>query len=85
MYLCLSLPFSSDDDYVDLEKEFEENELNSAVYLISVAMQISNFAVNYKVKLSPLNMTVSGLLPTHSQSFMCIHMYMLCSLCCLYT
>ena len=38
---------------IDLEKEFEQNELNSAVYLISMAMQISNFAVNYKV--SPLN------------------------------
>ena len=35
--------------FVDLEKEFEENVLNSAVYLISVAMQISNFAINYKV------------------------------------
>ncbi len=34
---------------VDLEKDFEKNELNSAVYLISMAMQISNFAVNYKV------------------------------------
>ena len=34
---------------MDLEKEFEQNELNSAVYLISIAMQISNFAVNYKV------------------------------------
>lgn len=34
---------------VDLEKDFEQNELNSAVYLISMAMQISNFAVNYKV------------------------------------
>ena len=44
-----SLPFFSDDEFVDLEKEFEENELNSAVYLISIAMQISNFAVNYKV------------------------------------
>ena len=36
-------------DDVDLEAEFEQNELNSAVYLISMAMQISNFAVNYKV------------------------------------
>ena len=39
----------SDEEFVDLEKEFEQNELNSAVYLISVAMQISNFTVNYKV------------------------------------
>ena len=33
-----------------MEAEFEQNELNSAVYLISMAMQISNFAVNYKVR-----------------------------------
>ena len=38
----------SDNEDVDLEKDFEQNELNSAVYLISIAMQISNFAVNYK-------------------------------------
>ena len=40
----------SDEEFVDLEKEFEQNELNSAVYLISIAMQLSNFAVNYKVR-----------------------------------
>lgn len=39
-------------DGIDLEKEFEQNELNSVVYLISMAMQISNFAVNYKVSWS---------------------------------
>lgn len=44
--------FSSGDKDVDLEKEFEQNELNSAVYLISIAMQISNFAVNYKASRS---------------------------------
>ena len=43
-------PLHSEEEFVDLEKEFEENELNSAVYLISVAMQLSNFAVNYKVR-----------------------------------
>lgn len=37
------------DEGVDLEKEFEQNALNSAVFLISIAMQVSNFAVNYKV------------------------------------
>ena len=46
--LCDSHNCRSED--VDLEKEFEQNELNSAVYLISMAMQISNFAVNYKVQ-----------------------------------
>ena len=44
-------PLHSEEEFVDLEKEFEENELNSAVYLISVAMQLSNFAVNYKVRI----------------------------------
>ncbi len=44
--------FCSTEEDVDLEKEFEQNELNSAVYLISMAMQISNFAVNYKVPIS---------------------------------
>ena len=48
--ICFAgMPFGfSTDDVIDLEKEFEENVLNSAVYLISMAMQISNFAVNYK-------------------------------------
>ena len=41
--------YRSEEKFVDLEKEFEQNVLNSAVYIISVAMQISNFAVNYKV------------------------------------
>ncbi|XP_065199388.1 endoplasmic reticulum transmembrane helix translocase-like [Sycon ciliatum] len=33
---------------VDLEKKFEPSPLNSAVYLISVTMQISTFVVNYE-------------------------------------
>lgn len=45
------MPLIRIEGFVDLEKEFEENVLNSAVYLISVGMQISNFAVNYKVSL----------------------------------
>lgn len=36
------------DGFVDLEKEFEQNVTNSTVYLISMVMQLSNFAVNYK-------------------------------------
>ena len=40
---------SSDEEFVDLEKDFEKNIVNSAVYIISVSLQISNFAVNYKV------------------------------------
>lgn len=52
-YTCfIYLAFRSEN--IDLEKEFEQNELNSAVYLISIAMQISNFAVNYKVSLGCL-------------------------------
>ena len=47
LYVCADAVYRSED--VDLEAEFEQNKLNSAVYLISMAMQISNFAVNYKV------------------------------------
>ena len=34
---------------VDLEKEFEENTVNSAVFLLCLTMQITNFIVNYHV------------------------------------
>jgi len=57
-------PLHSEEEFVDLEKEFEENELNSAVYLISVAMQLSNFAVNYKVKIVIIELHYPSLLMT---------------------
>lgn len=41
----------------DENEEFESNILNSTVYIISMALQISTFAVNYRVskKLKKLN------------------------------
>jgi cation-transporting ATPase 13A1 len=41
-------PPTEEGEFIDLEKEFEKNIVNSAVYIISMTMQISNFAVNYK-------------------------------------
>ena len=40
-----------EEEFVDLEKKFEQNVLNSTVYLISMTMQISNVAVNYRVSI----------------------------------
>ena len=40
---------SSSHGIVDLDKEFEETIVNSAVFLLCVTMQINNFIVNYHV------------------------------------
>lgn len=39
---------SSDSPFPDLDKEFEPNLLNSTVYIISMALQVSTIAVNYR-------------------------------------
>lgn len=36
------------DENIDLDAEFQPNVLNSAVYLISLVMQIATFGINYQ-------------------------------------
>ncbi|CAL1544617.1 unnamed protein product [Lymnaea stagnalis] len=42
------MPKREDGDFVKLDKKFEPSILNTTVYIISMSLQVSTFAVNYK-------------------------------------
>ena len=56
IYVCwysscnLSDCFRCRDEFVDLDAKFSPSIINTTVYIISMAMQVSTFAVNYKVR-----------------------------------
>ena len=48
VYITREAKLHETDRTIDLERTFEPGLLNSAIYLISLSMQVSTFAVNYK-------------------------------------
>lgn len=51
---------------VKLDEEFKPNLLNTTIYIMSVALQVSTFAVNYRVK---SNETTMGFIEFKSCNF----------------
>ena len=49
LHLLLIVFRDKDVKFPDLDKEFEPNLINSTVYIISMALQVATFAINYKV------------------------------------
>lgn len=46
-----AIKFSEElEEDIDLDAKFQPNILNSGVYLVTLIMQISTFAINYQVK-----------------------------------
>lgn len=49
MFYNFTIRFISSVGPVDLEAKFTPNYLNTTVYIISMALQVCTFAVNYRV------------------------------------
>ena len=51
MYIRFEAMKASEDlnEKIDLDAEFKPNLLNTGIYLVSLVMQISTFAINYQV------------------------------------
>ncbi|KAJ8300410.1 hypothetical protein KUTeg_021929 [Tegillarca granosa] len=63
------------EEYVDLEAKFTPNILNTTVYIISMALQVSTFAVNYRFRNTVLQVLAADIFGAYLIDRICLFLF----------